>query len=305
MFSRKMGAVALGVALLAAGAVDAKVYTTTSEGGIGDVVSLTNAFAQAKVSYDEVAIAPGVYDLTGVKMDAENHLRLGGTGNPVFRKVYGLGATRDETVLVGGGAADGVRVLNVWGGGCSVSNLTVTGGYSQGTGGGLYSQETCSDCVVTNNYARNGGGGIHCAKAFSCLIADNRTSNGYGGGLYLGNSTDCVISNNVTTKSDSNLGAGGAYSGTHTRTKFALQPRRVGAGRCQQRRHVHRLRLRRQLLEERGRRDQGECHDFQLPLFRQFVVGRIVGPDGERYGVREPVHQLLRLSGCRERLQSH
>ena len=206
--------------VLAALTAQAKVYTTISEGGVGDVDSLTNAFAQAKGNFDEVAIAPGVYDLTGVKMDAENHLRLGGTGNPVFRKVYGLGATRDETVLIGGGETDGVRVLYAWGGGCSVSNLTVTGGYSQGTGGGLYSQETCTDCIISNNYARNGGGGIHCAKVFCCLIADNRTSNGYGGGLYLGNSTDCVISNNVTTKSDANLGAGGAYSGTHTRTKF-------------------------------------------------------------------------------------
>lgn len=244
---------ALCAASCAFGAFERTVEATD---GIGDVVALTNALAElnalSKASGGgdtlnaRIWLKPGLYDLKGVCMAANSHLRIEHARNFVFA---GLGDGPEDTVLLGGGEAEGCRVISVSGGGNywwnTYSNLTVTGGYvTSGSGGGIYSGSLATRYVrliVSNNVTTattrySGGGGICGGVAEQCLFVDNRA--GIAGGAFEPNSasktppgetepsvrayaTDCVFSNNQVTATYSASYAGGAVTGgTYTRCKF-------------------------------------------------------------------------------------
>ena len=177
-----------------------KEYTIEAPGGVGDVEALTNALATINSmpsSADgrfnaRVWLKPGVYNLADVYMHEKGHLYTeilqGGM-------IAGLGEGPEDTILIGGGEEGGHRVLCTSGSNydwMTISNLTVTGGYTAGDGGGISGNGTTrySHLIVSNNYAggSNGGGGGGCirGRAEYCLFADNRVGGGskYGGALW-------------------------------------------------------------------------------------------------------------------------
>ncbi len=225
---------AIAAALALAAAISARAgltFTVTAPNGVGDVVALTNAIDQINKlngmnpkNGSQVWLEPGVYDLAGIAMKADSHLYMD------WHNCWlsGKGDAPGDVVLVGGGETEQLRVLACYGsnyGWCNISNLTVTGGYSLGDGGGICGSFSTRyfDLIVTNNYAvgsnGGGGGGVCHGQAHNCLFADNSTAkNGgglwiYGGGKldtkFFEGAWDCVFSNNVANAS----GYGGGLYG--------------------------------------------------------------------------------------------
>ena len=230
---------ASGLMALASGAVE---YVIES----GDVVALTNAFAElnkAGTTNARLLVKPGVYDLSGTIIDTSgktpgSHFRLdkkmkGGL-------IAGTGDTPGETIIKGGGETDKLRLFHFWMTDSSspmvISNLTLTGGYSNSDGGAVFGSNdsyggnlVLSHVIVSNNYAKgsNGGGGgaaIH-VKAYNCLFADNVCGNQHGGAVVLydnlnGGAWDCVFSNNTARGSNNGGGLYMLNSGTVSNCTF-------------------------------------------------------------------------------------
>ena len=216
------------VSTLALNAVD---YRISAPNGVGDVVALTNALTQLKNSSTQekwrvgnISLEPGIYDLSGFSMEAGSHL-CSPAALTCF--IFGLGDTPGETILKGAGEAESCRVLKIGTynyGETIISNLTITGGYTAGDGGGIYASNgnaTYRCCIISNNYAAGmqnyGGGGACRGRAFDCLFADNlvgTSNNRYGGGMW----TDGKCGQNARTqgvwrctfKNNSSVGGGGA-----------------------------------------------------------------------------------------------
>ena len=198
---------------------------------VDSVVSLTNELANLPDKDVIINLQPGVYDLRGVKMAEGSHLRVDAPRNLT---IAGLGQDRSETILLGGGESDLCRVLdlvpsdnyrNI------VSNLTVTGGYSQGSGAGIKgnpqraSANWIVDCIISNNVSLakdtkyDGGGGVYCGCAVRTLFADNSSANA-GGAIHCGKSynnilpfvEECEFVNNRQVDSWGNEYGGGAVS---------------------------------------------------------------------------------------------
>ena len=173
--------------------------------------------------YRCVRLEPGLYDLSGVKMASGSHITLAGCKGAI---ISGLGDRPEDTVLLGGGGTDGVRVIHLGtgdnytaAGQNMVTNLTITGGYvaSASDGGGVVTGGSgygyVYNCIVSNNYAKGsngqGGGGIWGSKLVkNCVIANNRAGNG-GGLCSCTMAEDCVITNNFA-------GTGGGVWGGKT-----------------------------------------------------------------------------------------
>ena len=247
-------AVATIVAACALDALAAFVRTIEAPNGVGDVVALTNALTELNALEESgrgnarVWLEPGLYDLRGVFMDSGNHLKLSAASGAM---IAGLGDGPDKTILLGGGddAEKGRhRILSVSGtnwGFTTVSNLTVTGGYTTDNGGGICGNDSGSvqyyNLIVSNNYAvgSNGGGGGGCmrGRAFNCLFADNGTAQ-RGGGLWTSggcgmmNATqgawDCVFTNNYSA--NGRYGGGLYLSGKCLRCKFFENHSNHGGG---------------------------------------------------------------------------
>ena len=224
-------ALALGAAAPARAALQ---FTIPAPNGVGDVVALTNALAQINAisgmnnkNGSKVWLQPGVYDLAGTQMEAGSHLLLDFHGS----LLAGLGDGPEDVILIGGGEAEKCCVIHGYGSNydwCTISNLTVTGGYSTSDGGGIRGSHNSRyiDLVISNNYATGssgggGGGAVH-GRAINCLFANNSTGK-YGGGLWInggGGQTaklyegawNCVFSNNVAN-------AGGYGGGLYGRGK--------------------------------------------------------------------------------------
>ena len=193
--SNAVKAVAAAILSAAYGAQAAYVATIEAPNRVGDVVALTNAMAEANALTDSaranarIWLKPGVYNLSGVYMADGSHLQFKASQHGM---IAGLGEKPDDTILIGGGEAEGRRVLALSGGGnygwMTVSNLTVTGGWTAGNGGGIEGNGTSrySHLIVSNNYAAGsngaGGGGCMRGRAEYCLFADNSVGTGNRGG---------------------------------------------------------------------------------------------------------------------------
>ncbi len=225
-------AIAMLAAAFAASAASAVTVTIPSPDTVGNaaaVTALTNACKNAGSNYYTIELEPGIYDLSGVSMASGTHLVVTATFYGVLR---GKGDGPADTVLLGGGATDGCRVLNCSGKGAgyfTVENLTVTCGNVTGSGGGIQNgggYVRCVDCVVSNNVATMFGGGADGVSFNRCLVTDNHTVTGggaarlsgsnfafnstftsntavKGGAFYYANLvTNCLFEGNSTTSGD-------------------------------------------------------------------------------------------------------
>jgi len=95
--------------------------------------------------------------------------------------VRGLSANPSDTIVARDAAAGESRVFYVTAPGAVLSGLTITNGFINGYGAGVYlANGTLTNCVLTGNSVKD------------------QVSNLYGGGVYMENGliTDCVFSNN-------------------------------------------------------------------------------------------------------------
>ena len=106
-----------------------------------------------------------------------------------------------------------------------ISGVTISGGSTGGSGGGVYNQGTAtlSECTISQNDAGTdlptfgGGGGVYnlgTATFSDCTISDNtaNSSNGAGGGVFNNGTavlTDCEIIGNSAVQGD---GGGGLFN---------------------------------------------------------------------------------------------
>lgn len=215
----------------------------------GDVAKLVDALQTKLESYSRICLEPGIYDLSGTAMSADSHLVLARGG----RSIIGLGQKPGETVLVGGGESGAKRILKLTGYSdyyATASNLTFTGGWAVGGGGGaiLGSGTTrVIDCIFTNNccLAPNayGGGAICYGRAEWCYFANNRAERkdsncqSHGGALWCNTdhgindgedwqgAYDCVFSNNWARTQ-----GGGTKGGTCVRCKYYDNNANIGGG---------------------------------------------------------------------------
>ncbi len=217
-------ATAMLATVLAAAAAAAVTVTIPSPDTVGNaaaVTALTNACKNTVGHYYTIELEPGVYDLSGVSMAAGTHLVVTPTFYGVLR---GKGASPADTVLLGGGATDGCRVINCGGQGASyftVENLTVTGGNVTGNGGGIQNGGNgvrCVGCVVSNNVATGVGGGADGVSFDRCLVTDNHAVTGGGAArLYASN----FAFNSTFTSNTANKGGAFYYVSLATNCYFA------------------------------------------------------------------------------------
>lgn len=179
----------------------------------GDVHSLTNALTELN-ALDQTArkdariwLKKGLYNLSGIYMTDTHHLYVkGSSGSGDKGLLAGLAENRGDTILLGGGEAGKHGVLKIDDPGnygvFTVSNLTVTGGWSPEDGGGIRVHSKGGvdyrHLIVSNNYAVGkdyGGGGCCHGRAYNCLFENNRT--GMNGGGFYGQGKRALFSDQV------------------------------------------------------------------------------------------------------------
>lgn len=100
---------------------------------------------------------------------------------------------------------------------CVVSGLTIRNGYTDGSGGALYcnnSSPVISHCVIIDNTAVWGGGGIYCYDSnltlSNCVIAGN-TTNSNGGGIKYFWCSEPILRNCTISSNEANWRGSGIY----------------------------------------------------------------------------------------------
>ena len=193
----------------------------------GNVTALTNALADYTAYDTKIFLEPGVYDLRGVYANANSHLRfdspyISGKGAQK-RYLIGLGEKPGDTILLGGGEAEAHRVIEATGNnyGCAtISNMTITGGWTSGDGGGVSGNGVVKiyDCIISNNHATGtwaagGGGAVESTAVTNCIFRGNKVTYESGGGLYttMANASvvGCTFEDNASAKGGAGLWAGG------------------------------------------------------------------------------------------------
>ncbi len=126
-----------------------------------------------------------------------------------------LAAASNTTVLDAGGSGR-VIYVNAPSGNVVLKHLTLTGGHSLQTGGGVHHQQgelTLNNVIVVNNLAENEGGGLYqnngTVTISNTLVVSN-TSNGWGGGIYKDAGILTISGSSVSynTATGSNSGGG-------------------------------------------------------------------------------------------------
>jgi len=157
---------------------------------------------------DTVTIAEGVY--TG---DPNNRdLHLDGKAITVRSTDPNDPNVVANTIIDPNGAGRGFNFNGGEDANCIISGLTITNGYTGGSGGAIccyFSSPSITNCIIQNSTAGIHGGGIYCQdsnlKVVGCIIRGN-SATFYGGGLecWEGRPTikNCVISNNQALYGD-------------------------------------------------------------------------------------------------------
>ncbi|MDP6601731.1 MAG: right-handed parallel beta-helix repeat-containing protein, partial [Phycisphaerales bacterium] len=151
---------------------------TVDDNGPADFSSIQDA-VDAASSGDVILVAPGTYTSTGdeVVKTPGKAITLRATGTP------------EETILDGEGARRVVRCSSEEGADTIIEGFTITGGFNDNFGGGIYcssnSNPTITDCTISGNTATgtySRGGGIYCDSSSptisGCTILDNTANDG-------------------------------------------------------------------------------------------------------------------------------
>ncbi|HET9048659.1 MAG TPA: choice-of-anchor Q domain-containing protein [Chiayiivirga sp.] len=211
-----VAAVALALGL---GSAHAATITVTSGGdaGSGSTCTLRQAIEAANTdavvgscaagSGDDViqfagGLANSTITLAGTELAVSANLQIVGSGQT-------LDANDTSRVL---NVADGVTLL--------ASNLTVTGGQTAGSGGGIFVDRnaslTLSASTVTGNSAGDTGGGIYVGEYTQLTLTDSTVSNNVstngGGGIYGWGYNEFGLSGSTISGNSTGNQGGGIYS---------------------------------------------------------------------------------------------
>ena len=209
--------------VLAGVALCLKTVAATHTIPAGDVTALTNVL-KGLDTWQTVKLSKGVYDLSSLS-NAPMYKGWVGTSLltcPIGTTITGETSNPEDVVLKGGGC---YRILVVPGG-CTVKNLTFTGGNANDKAnsgydyGGAFSTTggtapVCQNCIFTNNFARRYGGAVAYVVCTDCRFYNNQVTgnSGYGGAGYDGKYTRCHFSGN-TAIGDGYACGGALYQAT-------------------------------------------------------------------------------------------
>ncbi len=202
------------------GAVElqAAIVTTNADSGPGSLRDALSRYVDATAS---ITFAPNLsgqtITLTSEELILNTNLTIDGS------------ALAQPIQISGGGNR---RVFLISGGTVTLDALIITGGYINGSGGGVYNSGTLTlnQCTLSNNYVQIGGAGIF--NDGTCLLNNCTLSENYadtGGGI--GNSgtltlNQCTLSNNYVS-----IGGGGIFNdGTCLLNNSTLSGNAVGGG---------------------------------------------------------------------------
>ena len=180
---------------------------------------------------DEILVAPGTYTGTGAEV-------VDMLGKAITLRSSG---TAEETILDGESVNQVVRCTNGETSAAVLEGFTITGGFSESFGGGIYcsnSSPTITGCTISNNTAGSsgggyGGGGISCyggSPTLTDCVIENNTASGHGGGIRCSGGSSptisgCTFSNNTAGSSGGGYGGGGisCYGGSPTLTDCVIE----------------------------------------------------------------------------------
>lgn len=179
----------LGLVALVPAPSRADTWTVTSLADDGSGGTLREAIGSAGAEDTIKFAVSGTITLDGAELVVDKDLTISGPG---------AGSLTID--------ADGrSRVFRINSSTVEISYLTITGGSSSSTGGGIYSQSsalTLVDCVVTDNHGRLGGGlgaEFGSMTLTGCVFSDNSAIALGAGILGWGSQldvTDCTLENN-------------------------------------------------------------------------------------------------------------
>ena len=142
--------------------------------------------------------------------------------------VHVVGITgADRPIIDGQGVT---RCFSLESEGCSVQGLTISNGYTTGSGGGVYCSHASArvvDCIVIGNSALQNAGGMRSGTAESCVFKNNVTRDLYqggGGGKQSGVTIRCSFIGNLS------VNGGGVNGGTVRSCYFARNRAQSGGG---------------------------------------------------------------------------
>lgn len=175
-------------------------------------VSLREAIIAANQNpdIDTIILGPGAYNISLTGNDDT-------AANGDFDIRYGVeiqGAGASQTIISGNGLD---RVFDVRGGGTlTLTNATITGGFTDNEGGGVRVNSTgtlnLTNVIVSGNFAKSEGGGIYndgTSSLTDVTIASNTAQNKDGGGIY---NLASLQMTRVTLNANTAKKGGGAFS---------------------------------------------------------------------------------------------
>ena len=166
----------------------------------------------------------------------------GGTIVLSGRELYVLESLTIDATSVGGLSIDATgrsRVMLITGSDIEVSlaSLTLTGGSTTGSGGGIYSTGmlTLTDVAVLANSAGKGGGGIYSSGTLTgtnATVSGNSANGLYhgGGGIYSSSGSLTIVSSTVADNSARSGGGGIKGFGTLTDSTVSGNSAKFGGG---------------------------------------------------------------------------
>lgn len=173
----------------------------------GDQITLRAAIQEAnsRPGHDTITLPAGTYTLA--RTGTGESLAL--TGDLDITDALTIRGAGTKTTIIDANGVD--RVFEVFSNvPLTLSALTLSGGNTEGNGGGIYLRGTVrlDDCHVTQNLAGDAGGGLFVDESASLWVADSRISNNQatdGGGLFgLGDHWHVTVENSTI---DSNSAA--------------------------------------------------------------------------------------------------
>ena len=140
--------------------------------------------------------------------------------------IVGLGA--DKITVSAGGASRVFNVTTPTGTAVTISGLTLTGGYTSGRGGAIYTQDgtlNLNDCVISNNVADTSGAGLAAEGMDNVALKNDTFLNNEApyGAAFLLQTTQSTITGVTVQGNTGTTGVGGgliAGSSTITNSQF-------------------------------------------------------------------------------------
>jgi predicted outer membrane repeat protein len=185
---------------------------------------LRDAFAAATAAPGDAQINIPA-SLGPITLTTGNVLTYGGSHNLT---VSGVGG--NVTIAQTSGATQGVIAFTPGSGLLTLQNLTITGGNSAGSGGGIESEGnvTLTNSTVSGNHSGSSGGGIdaNTVTLTNSTVSNNNAADGNGGGI---DSGSVVLTNSTVSGNTAAENGGGIDTGDMTATNSTISGNTAGA----------------------------------------------------------------------------